>query len=61
VLAPAGGLIIKIFQGGDEAQILDRMKESFSSVKIFKPKASKKASMEIYFLGFDYRKKKASG
>lgn len=55
-LSQGGRLVIKIFQGGDEREISDTMKTMFGSVKIFKPKASKKASMEIYFLGFDFRK-----
>jgi 23S rRNA (uridine2552-2'-O)-methyltransferase len=55
-LSQGGRLVIKIFQGGDEREISDTMKTMFGNVKIFKPKASKKASMEIYFLGFDFRK-----
>jgi 23S rRNA (uridine2552-2'-O)-methyltransferase len=54
-LKRGGRLVLKIFQGGDEKKISDDMKASFGIMKIFKPKASKKASMEIYFLGFDFR------
>jgi 23S rRNA (uridine2552-2'-O)-methyltransferase len=56
-LRQGGRCVIKIFQGGDEKEISDAMKLLFDSVKIFKPKASKKASIEIYFLGFDFKRK----
>ncbi len=60
-LARGGRLVIKIFQGGEEKEISDLVKSSFGSMKIFKPKASKKASMEIYILGFEFRGSGARG
>ncbi|MDA3941521.1 MAG: RlmE family RNA methyltransferase [Spirochaetia bacterium] len=46
-----GSLVIKIFQGGDEHQLLDIMKDSFKVAKIFKPKASRKESFEVFLVG----------
>jgi 23S rRNA (uridine2552-2'-O)-methyltransferase len=60
-LSVSGRLVIKIFQGGDEAEISASLAASFASVKIFKPKASKKASMEIYCIGLDHRGKAVRG
>ena len=51
ILKPGGNLVIKIFQGGDEAQLLARMRTLFNSVKIFKPNASRKIPFETYYIG----------
>lgn len=50
-LKSGGNLVIKIFQGGDEHQLLDIMKNSFKTAKIFKPKASRKESFEVFLVG----------
>ncbi len=50
-LKPQGNLVIKIFQGGDEHQLLDIMKGTFKVAKIFKPKASRKESFEVFLVG----------
>ena len=50
-LKSGGNLVIKIFQGGDEHQLLDVMKDSFNTAKIFKPKASRKESFEVFLIG----------
>jgi 23S rRNA (uridine2552-2'-O)-methyltransferase len=55
-LADGGRCIIKIFQSGDDGEISESMKKGFRSFRIFKPKASKKASMEIYFIGSGFLK-----
>ncbi|MBN1698895.1 MAG: RlmE family RNA methyltransferase [Spirochaetales bacterium] len=54
VLDEGGNLVIKIFQGGDERTLYRRMEDEFSRVKAFKPRASKKASMEIYYIGIGF-------
>ena len=48
-----GNLVIKIFQGGGEAEILKRMRTLFVKAKAFKPKASRSDSFEIFLLGLD--------
>ena len=50
-LKPGGNLALKIFQGGEEKEILDWMRGRFASARAFKPKASRSDSMETYFIG----------
>jgi len=50
-LAPGGNCLLKIFQGGGEKEILDRMRRLFSGARAFKPKASRPDSMETYYIG----------
>lgn len=52
ILKVKGNLVLKIFQGGEEKQVLNQMKSLFKQVKAFKPRASRKKSFEIYYLGF---------
>ena len=53
-----GNLVIKIFQGGGQTEILKMMREMFQKAKPFKPKACRDDSFEIYLVGLD-RKAKA--
>ena len=57
ILKAGGSLVMKIFQGGEEAEILKEMKDLFDNVKAFKPQASRNESFEIFFIGQGYRKK----
>tara|TARA_B100001027_G_scaffold82314_1_gene56409 strand:- start:1052 stop:1690 length:639 start_codon:yes stop_codon:yes gene_type:complete len=43
-------LVIKIFQGGAQGQLLENLKENFTYIKYFKPKASRKESAETYLI-----------
>jgi 23S rRNA (uridine2552-2'-O)-methyltransferase len=51
VLRPGGNLVVKIFQGGDEKQLLERLKGAFQRARAFKPAASRSESREVYLLG----------
>lgn len=51
-LAPGGNCVLKIFQGGEEKEILARLRSLFGVARAFKPKASRSDSMETYFMGF---------
>jgi len=51
-LVPGGAFICKIFQGGDIKLFTDAVRVCFTTVKIFKPKSSRKASREIFIIGF---------
>jgi 23S rRNA (uridine2552-2'-O)-methyltransferase len=51
-LVTGGAFICKIFQGGDSKEFMDAVRVSFAKVKIFKPKSSRKASREIFVIGF---------
>lgn len=50
-LKPGGNFTVKVFQGGDESEIFDRMKSEFRQVKKLKPKAVRKESFEYYLIG----------
>ncbi len=50
-LKPGGNFTVKVFQGGDETEIFDRMRGEFSQVKKLKPKAVRKESFEYYLIG----------
>lgn len=50
-LKPGGSLVIKVFQGGAEQQLLQEMRSRFSKVKPFKPKASRSESFEVFLIG----------
>jgi len=53
LLVDGGSFICKIFQGEDFKEFIDSIKLSFNKHKIFKPQSSKKASKEIYVIGFE--------
>jgi 23S rRNA (uridine2552-2'-O)-methyltransferase len=50
-LKKGGSLVIKVFQGGDTASILKRLKELFANAKSFKPEACRTESFETYYVG----------
>jgi len=50
-LKPGGNFTVKVFQGGDETEIFDKMKDEFEQVKKLKPKAVRKESFEYYLIG----------
>jgi 23S rRNA (uridine2552-2'-O)-methyltransferase len=55
VLAPGGGFVAKVFQGGSEQQLLAPMKRAFASVRHAKPPASRKGSSELYVVATGFR------
>ncbi len=55
MLADGGGFVAKVFQGGSERAMLDRMKRSFASVRHAKPPASRKESSELYVVATGFR------
>jgi 23S rRNA (uridine2552-2'-O)-methyltransferase len=55
LLLPQGRFVCKIFQGEDFNHFLEMVKTTFKTNKIFKPKSSRKASREIYIVGFNRR------
>jgi len=48
-----GRAVIKVFQGEEFEEFLSRMKQTFNTVKLFKPRASRKKSAEIYAIGLN--------
>jgi 23S rRNA (uridine2552-2'-O)-methyltransferase len=55
VLAPGGTFIAKVFQGGAERTLLDRLKRDFATVRHVKPAASRQDSAEIYVVAMGFR------
>ncbi len=50
-----GNLVLKIFQGGGQEEVLKQMRTLFNKAKAFKPKACRDDSFEIYLIGLDKR------
>lgn len=55
VLAPGGTFISKLFQGGAEKTLLDRLKRDFKKVRHAKPEASRSDSSEMYVVATGFR------
>jgi 23S rRNA (uridine2552-2'-O)-methyltransferase len=55
VLAPGGGFVAKLFQGGAERDMLNTLKRRFTSVRHAKPPASRKDSKEMYVVATGFR------
>lgn len=58
VLAPGGAFVCKLFQGGAERELLDRLKRAFAVVRHAKPPASRSDSSETYVVATGFRKAK---
>lgn len=54
-LAPGGGFVAKVFQGGSEQEMLAPMKRMFATVRHAKPPASRKGSSELYVVATGFR------
>ncbi len=55
VLAPGGGLLVKVFQGAGCEEFRASLKAEFATVKTRKPEASRARSNEMYLLASDFR------
>ena len=55
VLAPGGGFVAKVFQGGTEKTLLDTLKRAFTTVRHAKPPASRAESAETYVMATGFR------
>jgi len=54
-LRRGGNIFIKVFHGDLFDEFLRSVKRYFGRVEIFKPKASRKESAEIYIVGMDFK------
>jgi len=50
-----GILVLKTFQGREEEKLQRLLKKYFRFIKIHKPRASRKRSSEIYYIGFYFK------
>jgi 23S rRNA (uridine2552-2'-O)-methyltransferase len=55
VLAPGGGFVAKVFQGGSEKDFLDTLKRRFAQVRHAKPPSSRKDSAELYVVATGFK------
>lgn len=55
VLAPGGGFVTKVWQGGSEKEMLDRLKRRFAKVRHIKPPSSRAESAELFVVATGYR------
>jgi 23S rRNA (uridine2552-2'-O)-methyltransferase len=51
LLKSGGSAAIKVFQGGQEGELLQRLRAGFAGARAFKPQASRSESREVYLLG----------
>jgi 23S rRNA (uridine2552-2'-O)-methyltransferase len=56
VLVPGGVFICKLFQGGSEKTLLNRLKLDFKDVRHAKPPSSRQESSETYLVATGFRK-----
>ena len=53
MLKQGGNFAVKIFQGGDQQQLLKKMRTIFTEAKGFKPVACRSESFETYLIGIN--------
>ena len=61
ILAPGGGFVCKVFQGGSEKPLLDRLRRFFAKVRHAKPEASRRESSELYVIATGFRDDRDGG
>jgi 23S rRNA (uridine2552-2'-O)-methyltransferase len=49
-----GSLVVKIFQGAGERELLETFRKCFTTARGFKPQASRSESFETYFIGMGF-------
>jgi 23S rRNA (uridine2552-2'-O)-methyltransferase len=58
-LRPGGHFVTKVFQGGAEKVLLNRLKHNFQKVQHAKPESSRKGSPEIYLVALNLQRRDA--
>ncbi|MEM2748883.1 MAG: RlmE family RNA methyltransferase, partial [Archaeoglobaceae archaeon] len=56
VLRNGGNFLVKVFQGEEIQNFYKDLKDRFAFKKFHSPKASRKSSAEIYFIGKGFRR-----
>lgn len=56
MLKEGGSLVAKIFQGGSERELMDRLHAEFALAKTYKPEACRSQSFETYLVATGFRK-----
>lgn len=55
MLRPGGSVLAKLFMGGAERELLDRMRRCYTSARGFKPQACRSISFETYLVGQGFK------
>jgi len=55
-LKKKGNFVCKVFQGKGFDELVKKIRKNFEFFKIFKPKATRKESKEIYLIGKGFGK-----
>ncbi|MFP4115116.1 MAG: RlmE family RNA methyltransferase [Spirochaetota bacterium] len=55
LLSSGGNFVAKVFQGGDEQDLLAQARERFETARLVKPKASRDESFETFLVGIGFR------
>ncbi len=61
VLAPRGSFVAKIFQGGDFQVVKGAIAEHFDKVRVIRPQATRRESIEIFLCGSGFREPSSDG
>lgn len=56
ILAEEGAFVAKVFQGGSERAMMERLRRHFRTVRHAKPPASRKGSSELYVVAQGFRR-----
>ncbi|MFP4011304.1 MAG: SAM-dependent methyltransferase [Spirochaetaceae bacterium] len=59
LLAPGGNLVVKLFQGGEERELLGALRSRFEKARSQRPRATRGDSFEVYLVGLGYRAENA--
>ena len=58
ILKPGGGFLVKLFQGGETAELVTMLKRDYAQVRHVKPAASRADSSELYVLATGFRRQR---
>jgi 23S rRNA (uridine2552-2'-O)-methyltransferase len=61
LLETGGNLYVKVFEGEDFQEFVDSVRKNFKTVKIVKPKSSRRESREVFILGLEFIRKRRQG
>ena len=60
LLEGGGNLYVKVFEGEDFKEFVDSVRKNFKTVKIIKPRSSRRESREVFVLGMGFMKRRDS-
>ena len=61
LLRPGGRMLMKLFMGEETRPIVERIRARFRTVKLTKPEATRRGSMEMYLIALDHLASGSSG